>query len=98
MHQSKMEARTMNPRLTAALLISLATLATAVHAQTFPTKALRIIVPFPPGGAADATSRLLWEHMANGLAQAGFADEHPGAGAGSRYEIAARASGDTHTL
>src|SRR5436309_3133008 len=98
MHQSKMEGRTMNARLTAALLISLATLASAVHAQTFPTKALRIIVPFPPGGAADVTSRLLGEHMAKGLGQAVIAENRPGAGAVIGYELAARAAGDGHTL
>ncbi len=59
----------MNPRITAALLISLAAFVSAVHAQTFPSKSLRIIVPFPPGGAADVTSRLLGEHMAKGLGQ-----------------------------
>ncbi len=98
MHQSKMEGRTMNARLTAALLISLATLASAVHAQSFPSKSLRIVVPFPPGGAADVTSRLLGEHMAKGLGQAVIAENRPGAGAVIGYELAARAAGDGHTL
>src|SRR2546428_11485153 len=88
----------MTPRITAALLISLAGLATAVHAQSFPSKSLRIIVPFPPGGAADITSRLLGEHMAKGLGQAVIAENRPGAGAGVGYELAARAYGDGHTL
>src|SRR5436309_13000780 len=98
MHQSKMEGRTMNARLTAALLISLATLASAVHAQTFPSKPLRIIVPFPPGGAADVTSRLLGEHMAKGLGQPVIAENRPGAGAAIGYESAVRAAGDGHPL
>src|SRR5437879_8913818 len=88
----------MNARLTAALLISLATLTSAVHAQSFPSKALRIIVPFPPGRAADVTSRLLGEHMAKGLGQAVIAENRPGAGAVIGYELAARAAGDGHTL
>src|SRR6266436_5532322 len=98
MHQSKVEGRTMNACLTAAMLISLATLASAVHAQSFPSKSLRIIVPFPPGGAADVTSRLLGEHMAKGLGQAVIAENRPGAGAVIGYELAARAAGDGHTL
>src|SRR5437667_8511534 len=98
MHQSKMEGRTMNARLTAALLISVATLASAVHAQTFPSKSLRIIVPFPPGGAADITSRLLGEHMAKGLGQPVIAENRPRAGAVIGYEFAGRAAGDGHTL
>ena len=88
----------MNTRLTAALVLSLAGLATAVHAQTFPSKSLRIIVPFPPGGAADLTSRLLGEHMAKGLAQPVIVENRPGAGAVIGYELAARAAGDGHTL
>src|SRR5438552_2176873 len=98
MHQSKMEGRTMNARLTAALLISFAALASAAYAQSFPSKSLRIIVPFPPGGAADVTSRLLGEHMAKGLGQAVIAENRPGAGAVIGYELAARAAGDGHTL
>ena len=69
----------MTVRLTAALLILLSGFLTAVHAQSFPSKPLRIIVPFPPGGAADITSRLLGEHMAKGLGQAVIAENRPGA-------------------
>src|SRR2546427_198233 len=98
MQQSKMKGRTMSARLTAALLISLATLASAVHAQPFPSKSLRIIVPFPPGGAADVTSRLLGEHMAKGLGQSVVVENRPGAGAVIGYELAARAPSDGHTL
>jgi len=86
------------PVLLLALLISLAGLASAIHAQTFPSKPLRIIVPFPPGGAADVTSRLLGEQMAKGLGQPVIAENRPGAGAVIGYELAARAPGDGHTL
>src|SRR5437660_3796241 len=86
------------PVLLLALLISLAGLASAIHAQTFPSKPLRIIVPFPPGGAADVTSRLLGEHMAKGLGQPVIAENRPGAGAVIGYEFAAHAAGDGHTL
>src|SRR6267142_1310659 len=82
----------------AASLITLAALATAVHSQTFPSKPLRIIVPFAPGGAADVTSRLLGEHMAKGLGQPVIAENRPGAGAVIGYELAARAAGDGYTL
>jgi tripartite-type tricarboxylate transporter receptor subunit TctC len=84
-------------RLAAALLIS-AGLASVVRAQPFPTKPLHIIVPFPPGGAADVTSRVLGEHMAKGLGQPVIADNRPGAGAVIGYELAARAQGDGYTL
>lgn len=88
----------MNVRLTATLLLSLAGFLTAVHAQTFPSKSLRVIVPFPPGGAADLTSRILGEHMGKGLGQAVIMENRPGAGAVIGYELGARAPGDGHTL
>src|SRR5437899_4985079 len=88
----------MNPRTLVALFLCLAALANAAHAQPFPSKSLRIIVPFPPGGAADITSRLLGEHMAKGLGQPVIAENRPGAGAVIGYEFAARAAGDGHTL
>jgi tripartite-type tricarboxylate transporter receptor subunit TctC len=88
----------MNPRTAAAFLLSLAGFVGAVHAQTFPSKSLRIIVPFPPGGAADITSRLLGEHMGKGLGQPVIVENRPGAGAVIGYELAARAPGDGHTL
>jgi tripartite-type tricarboxylate transporter receptor subunit TctC len=81
-------------RLTTAGLIFLASVGAPVHAQSFPSKSLRIIVPFPPGGAADVTSRLLGEHMAKGLGQPVIAENRPGAGAVIGYELAARAAGD----
>jgi len=88
----------MTAHLTAALLLSLAGLVTAVHAQTFPSKSLHIIVPFPPGGAADITSRLLGEHMGKGLGQSVIVENRPGGGAVIGYELGARAPGDGHTL
>src|SRR6266446_10894344 len=92
------QTHSMISRIAAALLLSLAGFASAIHAQTFPSKPLRIIVPFPPGGAADVTSRLLGEHMAKGLGQAVIAENRPGAGAVIGYELGARAPADGHTL
>ena len=85
-------------RANAVLLISLAAFFSAVQAQSFPAKPLHIIVPFPPGGAADVTSRLLGEQMAKGLGQPVIADNRPGAGAVIGYELGARSPGDGHTL
>jgi tripartite-type tricarboxylate transporter receptor subunit TctC len=88
----------MSARLSAALLLFLAALASVAHAQSFPSKPLHIIVPFPPGGAADVTSRLLGEQMAKGLGQPVIAENRPGAGAVIGYELGARSPGDGHTL
>jgi len=72
--------------------------ATALHAQPYPSKPIRIIVPFPPGGAADVTARVLGEHMAKGLGQPILIENRPGAGAVIGYEAGARAPGDGYTM
>src|SRR5262249_20577624 len=68
------------------------------QAQIFPSKPVRIIVPFPPGGAADITSRVLAEHMRAGLGQPIVIENRPGGGAVIGYELAARSPGDGHTM
>jgi tripartite-type tricarboxylate transporter receptor subunit TctC len=89
----------MNARMLGAAVIAVATgLTGAAQAQTFPSKAVRIIVPFPPGGAADITSRVLAEHMRQGLGQPFIIENRPGGGAVIGYELAARAPGDGHTM
>ena len=66
--------------------------------QAFPSKPLRIIVPFAAGGAADITSRMLGEHLNKALGQSVIVDNRPGAGAVIGYELGARAPADGHTL
>jgi tripartite-type tricarboxylate transporter receptor subunit TctC len=73
-------------------------LAGGVQAQTFPSKPLRIIVPFPPGGAADLTARVLGENMAKGFGQSIMIENRPGAGAVIGYEAGAKAPGDGYTM
>ena len=87
---------TMTARIVAAAL--LAGLVAVAHAQAFPSKPVRIIVPFPPGGTADLTSRILAEHLAKGLGQPVITENRPGAGAVIGYELGARAAADGHTL
>lgn len=86
----------------AAYLLTACALALAVagaaHAQAFPSKPVRVIVPFPPGGAADITSRLLGEHVGKALGQSVIVENRPGAGAVIGYELGARAPADGHTI
>ena len=73
-------------------------MAGAAHAQTFPSKPLRIVVPFPPGGAADITSRVLAEHMSKALEQTVLVENRPGGSTIIGSEVVARAPADGHTL
>ena len=53
----------------------------AAAAQTFPTKQIRWIIPFAPGGNYDVTSRIVAEPMGRQLGQSILIDNKPGAGA-----------------
>jgi tripartite-type tricarboxylate transporter receptor subunit TctC len=88
----------------AALLV--ATVGTAgtvtadAHAQApaWPSKPIRFIVPFPPGGPLDITARLLAAPMGATFAQPVLVDNRPGAGGSLGAELAARATADGYTL
>ena len=84
----------------ARLLIATLTLAFAggVLAQQYPTKPVRIIVPFPPGQATDILARLLADQLSKSLGQQFIADNRPGAGGSVGTEAAAKAAPDGYTL
>jgi tripartite-type tricarboxylate transporter receptor subunit TctC len=74
------------------------TLVTPAWAQTWPSKTIVIIVPFPAGGSADLSARLLAEHLRTALGQAVVVENKPGAGGNLAAAEAARAQADGHTL
>ncbi len=69
-----------------------------VNGQTFPSKPLRIIVPFPAGGIVDLMARTLSEKIAAGLGQPVLVEARPGANASLGTEAVAKADPDGHTL
>jgi tripartite-type tricarboxylate transporter receptor subunit TctC len=73
-------------------------LAAAVHAQTYPTKLIKFIVPFPPGGATDTMARLLAEKMGPRLGQTIIVDNKGGAAGILGTDLVAKAPADGHTL
>lgn len=80
----------------AALAMLAATAAQA--ADVYPTKPVRIIVPFPPGGPADVLARTVGDKLAASLGQPVVVDNRPGAGGNIGMELAAKAPPDGHTL
>jgi tripartite-type tricarboxylate transporter receptor subunit TctC len=71
---------------------------TAAHAQAFPTRPVRVIVPFPPGGAADVLTRLLSEPLSRELGQTMVIENRVGSGGRIGTEAAARAVPDGYTI
>lgn len=81
---------------------ALCVLATLLHsssfAQEWPARAVRIIVPFPPGGAADALPRIVADKLAAKWGQPFLIDNRPGASGTVGAEAASRAEPDGYTL
>src|SRR6185369_2855166 len=80
------------------LLIAFQALAGAQTNDTFPSRPLRIVVPYPPGGASDIISRLMAEKMAPGMGQSIVVENRPGAGGNIGADAVAKAAPDGYTL
>lgn len=70
----------------------------AVHAQTFPSKPVRLVVPFPAGGAMDSIARILVQPLGRVFGQNVIVDNRPGGGTVIATEMVARSPADGHTL
>lgn len=84
-------------RLTWTLAL-LALAASAAFAQGFPSKPLKFLVPFPPGGGTDVAARALGEHLAKDLGQPVLVENRPGGNSVIATEALARSAPDGHTL
>jgi tripartite-type tricarboxylate transporter receptor subunit TctC len=73
-------------------------LATAAAAQDYPTKPVRLIIPFPPGGSNDVVGRMIATHMGEHLGKQVVVDNRSGAGGVIGTEVAANAAPDGYTL
>jgi len=94
-----MNARTARPLVATAALLAWAGLA---HAQSpapaFPTKTIRMVVPFPPGGFSDIFGRIIAGKFNEAWGQTVIVDNRPGAGGNIGAEIVAKAAPDGYTL
>jgi tripartite-type tricarboxylate transporter receptor subunit TctC len=71
---------------------------TPAVAQTYPVKAVRVVVPFPPGGPADVLGRMLGQKLAERWNQTVIIDNRAGAAGNIGAEVVARSAADGYTL
>jgi tripartite-type tricarboxylate transporter receptor subunit TctC len=81
------------PLFLAALLVS-----TALSAQSWPSKPIRYLVPFPPGGSSDLISRAIAPRLSERLGQQVVIENRPGAGGMIGVDVIAKAEPDGHTI
>lgn len=72
--------------------------ASTLWAQSWPTKTVTIVVPFPPGGTTDVLARAVAQKLGPALGQSVIVDNKPGAGATLGAALVAKAPADGHTL
>ena len=84
--------------LVAAFLACIAAMPFPAGAQSYPARPVRIVVPFPPSGAADLLTRALGKKLSEVWGQPVVADNRPGAGGNIGAEAAAKSAPDGYTL
>ena len=88
----------MRNMLKIAILVAAVFTASSVCAQTYPDRPVRLIVGFPPGGAADILGRIVAHELSTGLKQQVVVDNRGGAGGILATMIVAQAPADGYTL
>lgn len=89
----------LKPKVTGTSVGAFLIMACAIcHAQAWPTKPIRLLVGFPPGGPTDVVARLVGEKIASQVGQQVVVDNRPGAAGNIAVEILAKSNPDGHTL
>ena len=79
-------------------VLTVATIVAPAQAQTFPTKTIRIIVPYAPGGSIDLTARVVARNLQDSAGQNVIVENKPGANAAIGIEALVRSDPDGHSL
>jgi len=79
-------------------VLTLAVFSTLAGAQNWPTKPIRIVLQFPPGGSTDAVARILAQALTTSLGQPVLVENRPGADGAIAGDFVARAEPDGHTF
>src|SRR5258708_6935181 len=85
-------------QLCAYLCIAGVVCALGLQAQTYPSRPIRLIVPFPPGGSSDSVARVVVQKFSEGLGQPVVIENRPGVGGLLGSEAVAKAAPDGYTL
>src|SRR5690348_3134836 len=88
-------------RSCAVMLLAAALLASSgvsAFAESYPTKPVRLVLPYNPGGIVDYVGRVLAQHLSEPLGQAVVAENRPGAGGIAGTDAVARSAPDGYTL
>jgi len=86
-------------RIVSACAIALAaTILPATAQDAYPSKPVRMIAPFPPGGSTDVLCRLIAQRLSSAFGRQVIVDNRPGAGGSIGHEVAAKAPSDGYTL
>ena len=80
------------------LALMLVAISSIVSAQAWPNKSIKLVVPFPPGGASDASGRIYAQFLTDKLGQSVIVDNRAGAGGEIGAEAVAKSPGDGYTF